>query len=99
MLNFALTVRREEMVEMAAPPRRVLAAAKLADLGPIQDALDAAANSARRLRLRRPDRLEHLQHQGRVDRPDRQGSEQRVDIGRERRAPLPPMLWIFPRRL
>src|SRR5260370_1058642 len=48
---------------MGTPTRRVLARAIAAHLRPIEHAFDAPAHPARRLRLRRPDRLQALEHE------------------------------------
>jgi len=50
---------RQEVVEMAAPARRILAAAQPLRLGRIKHALDPAAKAVSGFRLLVPKRLEH----------------------------------------
>ena len=68
-----LAAVRQELVEMPAPARRVLAFPISPRLRPIEHGLDAAPHPASRLRLRRPDRLQRLQHQPGIDGSNRQG--------------------------
>ena len=65
--------------------------------GGVEHRLHPAAQAARRLRLRRPDRLQHGQHRLRVDLVDRLAPD-RDAVGFERRRPLRRMLVIAPLR-
>ncbi len=62
-----LSALRQEMIQLAAPSRRVLAGAEALGLGRVQNRLNAASSLLRGLRCRRPDRLERLQHRIRID--------------------------------
>ena len=61
--------------------------------------LDPATQPARRLRFRRPDRLDHAHHERHIDVAHRQSTEHRRGISLERILPLLPVLWIAPTRL
>src|SRR5690349_3248404 len=62
---------RQKVVEMASQASWVLAIAITLHLGPVEDTLDAAANSAGGFSLGRPDWLKNLHHKAGVDRGDR----------------------------
>src|SRR5580704_73861 len=70
---------RQQVFEMPAPPRRVLALAVFAGRSPIEYALNPPAHPACRLGLLGPDRLDRLHDQARVDRSNRQRTKDRVD--------------------
>ena len=102
-----LGARGQNLVEMAAPPRRVLPLAVTAHLRPVEDKLYPSTDARRGLRRRRPDRLQDLEHKPGVDRPHRQIIDQRRCRGIdppaaprliERREPLICMLRISPSR-
>src|SRR5262249_49918765 len=76
--------RRQQLVEMAAPARRVLARAIPTCLRPIQDGLDTPAHAARGLGFRRPDRLQDLEDQRGIDRLHRERADQGLSVGGER---------------
>ena len=60
---------------------------------------DPATQPARRLRFRRPDRLDHAHHQRHIDVPHRQSAKHRRGVSPERVLPLLPMLRVAPSRL
>src|SRR5262249_41669708 len=84
------------MIEMPLPPCRVLAGAIAARLCPIEDAFDASAHPARCFRLRRPDRVQHLAHEGGIDRLNRQRADDREREAPERTLPLLDVLAVAP---
>ena len=59
--------RRQQLVQMAPPTRRVVALAVLPRLRPIQHRLDSPTDPRRRFRLHRPNGLDDLEHQSRVN--------------------------------
>src|SRR4051794_3883522 len=83
---------------MSPPASRIFALAQASDLRPIQDSLNAPAQTARRLRLRRPDRLYHLHHERHVDGLHGHLAEDRAAIGVERVHPLLAVLCVAPTR-
>src|SRR6516165_6055946 len=87
---------RQQVFEMALPPRWVLAHAIAAGRRPIQDALDAAAQPARGFWLLGPDRLEYAHDQCEVGRRDRQLTDYRIGITRQRCRPLRGMSRVPP---
>jgi hypothetical protein len=91
-----LGARRQELGKMAGPAARVLAPAVAAVGRPIQNGLHAAAEPAGGLRLRRPDRFDHLHHQRRVDRLHREVADDRIGVGLKRRRPLGRVLLVSP---
>ena len=91
-----LRSRRQQVFEMAAPPRRVLALPVAARGRPIENHFDPAAHPARGFGLLGPDRLERLQHQPDIDRLNGQAAEVRIDVGFERRRPLRGVFRIAP---
>src|ERR1700724_2066146 len=86
----------QQIFEVAAPTRRVLALSIAARRSPIENAFDPAAHPACGLGLDCPDRLDHLHDEPYVDRLHRQRSEDGIDIGAERRRPLRRVLRISP---
>jgi hypothetical protein len=91
-----LATRRQQLVEMAAPARRVLSSAIAAHFCPVEHGLDAPAQAACRLRLRCPDGLQDLEHERCVDRLHRQCTDDGPGVGRERAGPLRRVLLIAP---
>ena len=91
-----LGARRQQLVQMAAPARRILAAAISSHLGQVQDALDPPADAACRFWLRRPDRFQHLEHERGVDRLHGQSADDRIGVGGKCRAPLRRVLAVAP---
>src|SRR5262249_52333153 len=87
---------RQQMIEMPLPPCRVLAGAITARLCPIEDAFDASAHPARCFRLRRPDRVQHLAHEGGIYRLHRQRADHRTREASERTLPLLDVLAVAP---
>src|SRR5262245_49312785 len=73
-----LAALRQQVFEMPAPPRRILALTITARLSPIQNRLYASANSPGCFRLRCPNRLDRLHHQPDVNRLNRQIAEEWV---------------------
>jgi hypothetical protein len=88
--------RGEDMREVPFPLRRVRPLPKASDGGCIQDRLDSAADAARRFRLCRPDRGEHLYDEPGIDRGHRQFPQNGVRASRQRAAPLLPVLRVAP---
>src|SRR5262249_58427579 len=84
------------MIEMPLPSCRVLASAITARLCPIEDAFDASAHPARCFRFRRPDRVQHLAHEGGIDRLNRQRADDREREAPERTLPLLDVLAVAP---
>src|SRR5215472_7364662 len=81
-----LRYRRQQVFDVAAPARGVLALPVAAD-HPIKHTFDPAANPARRLRLGLPNRFEDLHDERRIDGVDRKIADDRIDIGLKRRRP------------
>src|SRR5262249_14991395 len=87
----------QQMIEVALPPCRVLHLCPItARLCPIEDAFDAPTNAARCFRLRRPDRVQHLAHEGGVDRLNREHADDREREAPERTLPLLDVLAVAP---
>lgn len=84
-----LAPRRQELLEMPAPPGRVGACPVAGDRGPRQHAFDPAAKPPGSLGLHGPDRLEDPQYQRCVDRIDGRVAEYRIGVGLEGARPLP----------
>ena len=91
-----LRAGRQEAVQMAAPAGGVLPGTVAARRGGVQHRLDALADPAGGFRLRRPDRLQHPEHKPGVDLLDRQGADDRVDVGFQGIAPLVAVLGVAP---
>ena len=70
-----LVTGRQQLIEMAAPARGVLALAVTTHRCPVDDRLDTAAQPARSLGLRVPDRFQHLHDEPDIDRLHGQGTE------------------------
>ena len=87
---------RQQVFQVAAPARRVLAGAVAARRRPIEDAFNSAAHPARRFRLHRPYRLDRAQHEPDIDRLHRQAAEHGIDVGIEGRRPLRGVLGVAP---
>src|SRR5215472_14162501 len=94
-----LGASRQKLVEVAAPLRGVLPLAQAQGFCPVQDRLDAAADTTGRFGLLGPDRLQNLEHESGVDRAHRQVTEDRVGVCDECVTPLLPVLSISPTRL
>jgi len=75
-----LRYRRQQVFDVAAPARGVLALPVAADR-PIEHTFDPAANPARRLRLGLPNRFEDLHDERRIDGLDRKIADDRIDLG------------------
>ena len=89
----------QDLVEVTAPLRRVLAGAQSPGLGRRQHAFDPAPHPARRLRLGGPERLDHFQHESRVDVGHGDVAQDGVGVDGERIAPLLPVFGVLPARL
>ena len=87
---------RQEVLQVPPPARRVITLAVAAGGSPIQDRLHPAADTARRLGLGGPDRLQDIHDEARVDLLDRQRSDNRVGVGLESASPLVSMLGVPP---
>lgn len=81
---------------MAAPARWIVAAAVLADGGPIENGIDAATQAHRRLRLDVPDWPQHFDYQVGVDIGYWQRAEHRESVIGQRRFPLRDVLRVLP---
>lgn len=88
--------RRQQVVEMASPARRIVALSEAADRGPAQHAFDAPAHPARGLRLDGPDRLKRFHDKRRIDRVNREIGEHGVGVAGQCRGPLLRMDGVFP---
>jgi len=87
---------RQQLVEMAAPSRGVLALAIATRRCPIEHGFNSPSQPSGRFRLLRPKRLNDLHHEGCVDALDRQGPHDRLGIGLDRGAPLRGVLGVTP---
>src|SRR5262245_49019120 len=85
----------QHFVEVPGPACWILAITQPAALCPSENALDAAAQTLCRLRLRRPQWREHAQDEIGIDVLYRQVADWRAVFG-ERHAPLPAVLDIAP---
>src|SRR6516165_10895020 len=81
---------------MTPPTRGIFAGTVFTKFRPIENDLDPAANTARGVGLVLPDRLQHLEHQRRVDVLHWQIADDGMDVAIKRVAPLLPMLGIAP---
>src|SRR6516165_2690059 len=81
---------------MTTPARRIVAGTVFTEFRPIEDDLNPAADPAGGVGLVLPDRLQHFEHQRRVDVLHGQVADHWIDIRLERVAPLLPMLRIAP---
>src|SRR5580704_7131444 len=97
-----LTRSWEQLVEMAAPARGILAVAESANLGPVQHLLNPPTNAGRGFRLSAPDRLKDLHNQigsaAVVQLSNRHVGDRRIDMLRQRCRPLHGMTGIRPCR-
>lgn len=94
-----LGARRQKIVEMIPPPRRVFAATIARNLCPAEHSFNSATQPAGRLRLLEPDRFEHFHDMLRINVGYRHVADDRRRIGRERRFPLRSMLCVLPASL
>src|SRR5471032_1455338 len=81
---------------MAAPASRVLTAAKLPHLRPVQDAFNATTHAGGCLVFCQPDRLQDAQREVCIDLLREQFANHWICVCRERVCPLLSMLWICP---
>src|SRR6476620_4691859 len=81
---------------MAPPCRWIFARSVAARLCPIQYALHVCPSMGTDRGLKNPNRLEHLQHQSRVDGLHGHRAEDGVDVQVEYCPPLLSGPWIFP---
>ena len=81
---------------MPAPERRVGTVPQFAGAAPIQDILDPAADAGCRFGLRPPDGLQNPKHILGCDLRDVHIADDRDRVGRQRIAPLLPVLRILP---
>src|SRR5579885_2656250 len=91
-----LRALRQEIFQVAAPARRVLAGPVPADLRPIENRLDPTSDPTGGLSFFRPDRLNGFHYEPGIDVRDRKGAEDGIDIGRQGVRPLIRMLGISP---
>src|SRR3954451_8959052 len=91
-----LSRAREQVVEVSAPTRRVVAVPIAADLCPIQNTLNATANSCCCLGLGRPNGFENSHYEADVDGLHRELSENGRTIGPDGGLPLTSVLHIPP---
>ena len=90
------TATWQKIFKMPSPAGWVLALAEAMGFGPIQDYFDPTANTARRLRLNRPDRLQHSHDKPSVDRLNGQGTEYGRHVSSQSSNPLCSVLAIAP---
>jgi hypothetical protein len=88
---------REQIIGLATPAGWILPVAKAS--GPVEDTLDAAAQPARGLQPRAPDRLQHLHNEPDIDRLHRQVAEDRASVRVQGVDPLGLMFGVAPARL
>src|SRR5262249_652409 len=86
----------EGFLKMALPPRRVLSVTIPAHFCELQHSLNATTQAACCLGLFAPDRIEHLNHESRIDRRDRKIAEHGICISPQGRLPLGGVLSICP---
>src|SRR6266851_5510930 len=91
-----LRPRRQQVLQVAFPPRRVLAAPVPERRCPIEDTFNTASYPARGVRFAFPNRLDRLGDERCVDAGNRQIAHYRKRVGAERRAPLCRVLWVSP---
>jgi hypothetical protein len=91
-----LGARRQQLVEMTASPRRVLALAIATRRRPVEHGLYTAAQPRRRFWLLRPKWLYDFHHESRVGVLDRKGADDRFGIGLDGGAPLRCMPGVAP---
>jgi hypothetical protein len=84
---------REDFAEVAAPECRVFAGSPPPNLGESEHALDAPAHPACRLRLRLPDRLNHLENKSCINVGDGHVADDGIGIGGQRVAPTVAGAW------
>src|SRR5260370_9346976 len=82
----------QQLIEMAAPPRRIVACPKAANLCPIEYGLDTTANPVSRDMLGQPKGFDRTQHQRGIDLIDGQLAERRISVSSERVQELDPRL-------
>jgi hypothetical protein len=76
-----LAAQRQQIFEVAAPAGGVLSLAVAARRSPVQYRFDSTAQAAGGFRPARPNRLDGLEDERRIDRLNRGGAENRADIG------------------
>src|SRR5215469_2693520 len=81
---------------MTTPPCRIVALPVTACRRPIEHRFDATSDSARRLWLCGPDRLDNLHDETDIYPPDRDVSNNRVDVALQRAGPLLGVLRVLP---
>src|SRR5262249_42976015 len=86
----------QDLREMSAPLRRVLARAHAARFCQCENCLNASTKAARRFRFRRPDRLQRCKDVLGGNFTYGDIPERRVDIGGERASPFLSMLGVTP---
>src|SRR5262249_33653899 len=83
-------------LQMLSPARWIIAGSIVVNGGPSEHGLDPAAHARGRLRPLLPDRLDHLEHERRVDRGDGQVAQCRKQEPDERSFPILPVLRMRP---
>src|SRR5258708_4677432 len=86
-----LRARRQRVLEQATPACRIINCAIMVNGRPTEHVLDPPAHARCRLRRLLPNRLEHLEHERRVDRRDRERAERRIYEPDEASDPLLPV--------
>jgi hypothetical protein len=89
----------QDVIEMALPARGVVAAAVSPGSCTVEDRFDPVAHARRRFGLRVPDGLQRRNDVRRTDFADDYFSHRRVEVPRERGAPLRGVLGVRPRHL
>lgn len=86
----------QQVLQMAAPPGRIFALPIFADGGPVDDAFDPSAQAHGRFCLGVPDWPENLHDEVGIDVGNRQGTEHRRRVVRQRALPLCGVLGALP---
>ncbi len=94
-----LSGRRQYLIKVAAPARRVVARRPITPHGsPVEHAFDAPSDPARGFGLVLPDRLDAFEYQAGIDRSDRQCADLGERIGLQCREDLRTVFAVLPLR-
>src|SRR5664279_1198868 len=93
---FYFASRRQKVIKMAFPLRRIFTRSITALLRPVENRFNASADARRSLRLCGPDWLQHFHHQADIDILYRKRPKHRAHIGLKCAFPLLMMSGVFP---